>query len=256
MKFAIILVGSVFAATAAEAGTLYTVRTSDDMLRSLDTDTLLFTNVGLLGAPFDFGGLGWDSANQTMYMVTGFADSNLYTVDLNDGSAALVGSHGFGDMFGLAYDPTTDTLYSSRSTLGQGFYSLDRSDGSANFIGNPGVNLDGLAYDSKRDMIVGALAGPGDLYDIDRSDGSASLLFDGPFFNNAGLAYDPDNDLFWMIDWSGNLYTFDPSAGYSRTLIMSGLGAHDGLEWVPVPGAWALLGVGAVGLGRSRRRRA
>ena len=256
MKFAIILIGSVFAATAAEAGTLYTVRTSDDMLRALDTNTLLFTDIGVLGAPFDFGGLAWDSTNQTMYLVTGFADTNLYTVDLNNGSAALVGSHGFTDMFGLAYDPTTETLFSSRSTTGQGFYSLDRSNGSANFIGNPGVNLDGLAYDSTRDMIVGALAGPGDLYDIDRDDGSATLLFDGAFFNNAGLAYDPDTDLLWMIDWSGNLYTFDPNDGYSRTLIMSGLGPHDGLEWVPVPGAWALLGVGALGFGRSRRRRA
>lgn len=249
----VILVASLFVVATVDAGTLYTIRTGDDMLRSLDTDTLLFTDIGLIGVPFDFGGLGWDSRNDVMYMVTGFAGRNLYTVDLEDGDATLVGTHGFTDMFGLAYDPTTDTLYSSRSTTGQGFYSLDRSDGSADFIGNPGVNLDGLAYDSTRDMIVGAVAGPGDLYDIDRDDGSATLLFDGPFFNNAGLAYDPDNDLFWMIDWSGDLLTFDPSNGYARTVVMSGLGSHDGMEWIPEPASLSLLAVGGLLVLRRKR---
>ncbi len=155
-------------------------------------------------------------------------------------------------MFGLAYDPTTDKLYSSRSTTGRGFYWLDRSNGSANFIGNPGVNLDGLAYDSFRDMIVGALAGPGDLYDIDRSNGNATLLYDGAFFNNCGLAYDPETDLFWMIDWSGNLYTFDPNAGYGRTQVLGGLGAHDGLEFIPEPGTLLLLALGSLSLIRRR----
>jgi len=246
------MAASLFVTTTADAGYLYTIRTSDDMLRVLDTETLQFTNIGPIGVPFDFGGLAWDSTNQTMYMVTGFADTNLYTVNINNGSAALVGSHGFGDMFGLAYDPTTDKLYSSRSTTGQGFYSLDRSNGSPNYIGNPGVNLDGLAYDSFRDMIVGALAGPGDLYDINRSNGSATLLYDGAFFNNCGLAYDPETDLFWLIDWSGNLYTYDPNNGYARTQVLGALGAHDGLEFIPEPGTLLLLALG--GLSMIRRR--
>jgi hypothetical protein len=136
-------------------------------------------------------------------------------------------------MFGLAYDPTTDRLYSGRSTRGRGFYYLDREDGSATAVGgDPGINLDGLNYDSNRDQLVGGYAGPGDLYSIDRESGSATLLYDGDFFNNAGMAYDPDTDLHWMIDWSGNLYTFDPSKAYMRTTVMTGLGAHDGLEYV------------------------
>jgi hypothetical protein len=248
----VVLATSLFAIAAVDAGELYTIRTTDDMLRMLDTQTLQFTNIGQIGAPFDFGGLAWDSAHQTMYMVTGFADTNLYTVDITDGSTALVGSHGFDEMFGLAYDPTSDTLYSSRSTTGTGFYSLDRSDGSASFVGDPGVNLDGLAYDSLRDMVVGALAGPGDLYDINRSDGSATLLYDGAFFNNCGLAYDPDTDLFWMIDWSGNLYTFDPANGYARTQVLGGLGSHDGLEFIPEPGTLLLLAVGGLSIIRRR----
>jgi hypothetical protein len=239
-------------AAVVEAGTLYTVRTSDRMLRALDTDTLQFTNIGPLGVAFDFGGLAWDSKNSKMYMVQGFAGRNLYTVDLGSGAATLVGTHGFTDMFGLAYDSSTDTLYGGRSTTGRGFYTIDRSNGTASLIGDPQIYLDGLAYDSRRDMVVGGYAGPGDLYSINRSNGSATLLFDGPFFNNCGLAYDPEKDLFWMIDWSGVLYTFDPQNNYARTQIMGGLGAHDGLEFIPEPSALLLAAFGAAALVRRR----
>ena len=99
---------------------------------------------------------------------------------------------------------------------------------------------------------MGAHAGPGDLYDIDRSNGSATLLLDGAWFNNCGLAYDPETDLLWMIDWSGDLYTYDPSNGYARTHVMGGLGSHDGLEFIPEPGTLLLLALG--GLSMIRRR--
>lgn len=238
----------VILAASASAGTLYMVRTSDDMLRELNTDTLQIKDVGTLGVPFDFGGLAYDGSK--MYMVQGFAGNNLYTVDMNSGAASLVGSHGFADMFGLAYDPTTQELYGGRSTTGKGFYSLNRTNGSAKFIGDPGINLDGLAYDSKRDQVVGGDAGPGDLYKIDRNNGSAALLYNGDFFNNCGLAYDSEKDAYWMVDWSGNLYTFDPNNGYARKLMMSGLGAHDGMEFIPEPASALLLLAGALLLRR------
>ncbi len=217
-------------AAGAQAGDLYTIRTGDDMLRKFDTNTLAFTDIGTIGVPFDFGGMAWDSTNGKMYLVQGFAGTSLYTVDLGSGSATLVGNHGNPDVFSLAYDPTSDKLYAGLSTRQTGFFSVDRGSGGLNLIGNPGINLDGLTYDPIRGKVVGAYAGPGDLYDMDVSNGSGTLIYNGDFFNNCGVAYDGDTGLYWMLDWSGNMYSFDPGNGYARTLHASGLGAHDALS--------------------------
>lgn len=247
------IAAAVFAAagSVASADILYTVNPANDTLVRLDTNTLTLTTVGPLGVPFDFGGLAYDGS--TMYMVQGFAGQGLYTVDLDTGAATLVGNHGSSDMFGLEYDPSTGKLYGSESTRNSGFYELNRQTGAATLIGDPGISLDGLSYDSRRNILVGGYAGPGDLYSIDRGNGSASLLFDGDFFNNAGMAYIPSLDAHWMVDWSGNLYSFDPNNGYARTLLANLGAAHDGLALVPAPGALGLLAVG--GLAAARRRR-
>jgi hypothetical protein len=253
-RVGLFLVVAACAGTSAHAGILYTVRVDDNMLRSFDTQSLTFTDIGQLGVGFDFGDLAYDHSTSTMYMVQGFAGTGLYTVNLTEGDATLVGAHGFTDMFGIAYHSGRDELYGSRSTTGFGVYTLDRGNGSASFVGDPGVGLDAITYDPVRDRLVGAYAGPGDIYEIDPDTGGSTLLFDGDFFDNCGMAYDPDTDLYWLIDWSGNMYTINPDEG-DRTLVLSGLGAHDGLASttpIPAPGALALLGL-ACGIRRRRR---
>ncbi len=223
-----VAVGAISASSMA--GDLYTVRTSDDVLRKFDTNTLTFTDIGPIGVSFDFGGMTWDSSANTMYLIPGRAGPGFYSVDLNTGATTLIGFHGLRDLFSLAYDPTSNTVYAGQSTGVTGFHSIDVSNGAASFIGDPGVNLDGLMYDPNRNAVVGALAGPGDLYDIDLGSGSASLIYDGDFFDNGGLAWDEDTSLYWYIDWRGDMYTFDPANGYARSLVMSGLTAHDALS--------------------------
>lgn len=217
---------------SAIAGELYTVRTGDDVLRRFHTQTLTFTDIGPLGAAYDFGDLGYDPNSGKMYMVQGFAGTGLYTVDLNTGAASLVGSHGSSDMFSLVYEPNTGKMYCGESTRNRRFFSINLNTAQTTLIATTTINMDAMTYDPVQQIIVAAYAGPGDLYSVDPNTGSTALLNDGAFFNNCGMAFDDDTGLYWLIDWSGNLYSIDPNNGYARTLRLSGIGSHDGFAAV------------------------
>ncbi len=238
---------------------LVAIRDSEDKLVKIDPSTLTRTDIGSLGVSFSFGGLAWNSSNNTLYMIGGRGNNNLYTVSLETGAATLVGSHGITDLFGLEYDSSTGTMYASQFSGGTSIYTLNLSTGAATLLGNPGTGLGGLAYDSSRDQLVGINDGGGDLYKVDRTNGSLTLLFNGDFTNDSGLAYDASRDGFWDIDYSGNLFFFDATNSYARTTKLTGLGAHDGLALIaiPEPSTWILMGLGGIAmLGRLKRRAA
>ncbi|MDC0667114.1 hypothetical protein [Nannocystis radixulma] len=213
-------------------GLFVTVRAEDNMLRKLDPDTLVFTDIAPLTVDFDFGDLAWDEADQILYMIDGRPAESLWTVDLVTAGATLVGVHGIEDLFGLAWDPTTGKLHAgTRSPYG--FYEVNQATGAATWIGNPNLYIDGLTYDSKRDELIAIAGGEGSLFKIDRLTGAPTVLSNNGFINDAGLAYHPGKDLFYAIDWSGNLYTFDPNNGYGRTQLAADLDPHDGMEFIP-----------------------
>jgi len=211
---------------------LYTVRESDDTLQLFDTDNLVFHDIGPLGVTYDFGELAWDSSTGTMWMIDGRGTQSLHTVDLTTGAATVVGSHGIQDLFGLTFDTSTNTLYATGESP-SGFYEMNVNTGAAIWIGNPGMGSDGLTYDPGRDQLVGLEAGGGDIFTIDRATGLPTILASNGFVDNCGLAYEPVNDLIWAMDWSGNVFVFDPQNNYSRTSALVGVGSHDGLTYVP-----------------------
>jgi hypothetical protein len=217
--------------TGSLAGSLLTVRTDDNVLVALDPVTLVMTDIGNLNVDFDFGEIAWDDATDTMYMVDGWAQNSLYTVDITTGNATLVGFVGE-DLFGLEVDPTTGLLYGSRYSPGA-LYTLDPANGSPTSIGDIGYNGDGLAWDSLRNEMIGIQAGAGELYRVDLATGAGAVLSMNGFINNCGLAYEPIGDLFWAIDWSGDVFTYDPNNNYLRTSVMSVGNAHDGMAFVP-----------------------
>ena len=216
------------------ANWLYTVRESDNTLRRWDLLSGTWQDIGPLGTAFDFGDLAYDESTGTFYMIDGRGVQGLHTVDLATGAATLIGIHGITDLFGLTLDTSTNTLYASAFSP-PGLYAMDVGTGVANFVGNPGLNLDGIAYDATRDQVVGITAGPGDLWVVNRSNGALSFLSNYGFVNNCGLAYAPTADLYYAIDWSGVIYSWDPNAGYSRTIVSNTGIPHDGFVYIPDP---------------------
>ncbi|TRY31378.1 PEP-CTERM sorting domain-containing protein [Aliiglaciecola sp. M165] len=249
---------------SANAGLLMAIDNRNDTLVSIDTDTLALTTIGNLGTNVAFGGLSYDSNSDTLYMVGGRNNENLYTVDMTTGNASLVGSHGIRDLFAIAFDTTSGMLYGSQFSGGTGLFSLDVSTGAATTINAAmATGIGGMTYNAVSDILVGMNDGAGDLYNVNRANGDLTLLFDGPFVNNSGLAFDDEKDVYWSIDYSGNLFSYDNGNGFARTTELSGLGNFDGLAYInesvtqpndiPEPGALALFALGLLGLRKVRR---
>lgn len=263
----IVAVAVLLGGGLARGDMLYAVDATTQVLEAIDTDTLQLTTIGPLGIADQYGGLAYDAASRTLYLLSGRGGNGLYTVNMTTGAATLVGFHGVNDLFGLAFDPRTNALYGSQFSTGNQLYRLDAATGLATLVGSTGLprGLGGLAYNSATGTLVGVDNGLGSLYAVNPADGGATFLA-GPGPNNdGGLAYDPTKNLYWNIDYDGNLYSIDPSAGYARTRRLSGLGPQFGLAFVATgipavvePPSAVLLGIGAVGLacGSLRARRA
>jgi hypothetical protein len=167
----------------------------------------------------------------------------------------LVGNTGLNDLFGLAFDGAGN-LYGGMSTRSSGFYSINTSTGAPTLIGNPGIYLDALAYLPTTSQMYGIYAGhTPNLYSINTGTGAATgITNNAPFINNAGMTYDPDTKLFWVVDWSGQVLSIDPNT-FQETVVLTGQGDHDGLASAsPAPEPATIIGA-ALGVAALVRRR-
>jgi len=95
----------------------------------------------------DGRGMAYDEIHGILY-ATNYADSSLYTVDINTGQATLIGPTGVScELVGLAYDEMTQTLYLNEGYVTNSLYTVDVFTGAATLIGPNGhTYIDGLAW--------------------------------------------------------------------------------------------------------------
>ncbi|MCH7744816.1 MAG: hypothetical protein IIC84_01940 [Chloroflexi bacterium] len=204
-------------------------------LLTLDKDTYAVSIVGPLGITNTFGGLAYDKSTGTLYGISGSTDESLYSINTSTGAATFIGNYGIEDMFGLAYSPVTGRLLGSQSLDDGNLYSLNRSTGAATLIGGMGgPKIDGLAYHTKRQQLFGYESPNSGLWAIDEITGMATLVGIGSFLNITGFAYNSEDDILLVADFSGHVKEVDPDTG-ATTLVSISNKNITGLTFVPGP---------------------
>lgn len=245
---------------SAAAGTLFGINDTDNSLVIINPETATVTTVGSLGvASGDFGDLAYDSTTGTAYWAAGRGNNNLYSVNLTTGAASLIGDYGVDDLFGLTFNTANNTLYGFSAN--NSVYTINVSTGASTVLsGNSGLYPGGAAYVAATDTIYLQAAGGGNVNTINAATGAGTFFSPGVgFINDGGLTWDAARGLFFANDWSGNLYSYDPSFS-SRSLVLNTGYAMDGIisvesGAVPEPATWAMMLLGFFGLGAAIRSR-
>jgi hypothetical protein len=187
-------------------------------LEKINLDTKAISFIGSLGVPYTFGDLAFDPTTQTLFMVDGQSGTNLYRVDTSTGAATLIGSHGIASMRALGLDTSNGKLFGGVAS--GAVFSLNPSTAVATSVGG-NVSLDGLTFDTKRGRLVGVTANVsgGTLWTINESTGVNTNLAAAGNIDNNGITYDPIVDMYFAVDFGGNLFQYDPSANMARTTV-------------------------------------
>ncbi|MEZ5962293.1 MAG: hypothetical protein R3F56_00475 [Planctomycetota bacterium] len=180
--------------------------------------------------------MAYDAATRTMYL-TSTGNDSLYSLDLDTGTATLIGAYGNSAlvMHGLEFDSSTGQLYGV-SSHDNGLYSIDKVTGAATLIGTSGLtSFTNLCYDSRANIMWATNSGTDSFYRMDLTSGAATLVgaLSGPT-NPNGLAYDSDSDTVYLVDNStDNLYTIDRVTGAASVVGSNGSGNLLGLAYLP-----------------------
>ena len=189
------------------------------------------------GVVFGVNNAQAQTSTGTMYGVDPAA-SNLYTVDLSDGSWDLVGGTGTGSPIGLAWDSCNSVMY-GLDTGNDSLYSVNLSTGTWTLIGDSGLIFSRtIGFDSANCVLYGSGDNNGtDLFIVNRTTGAWTVVDASEALLNSTVAmeYDEDTSAMYAIETDGtnSLYQINLANGsvvsssalaLTQGLTMSGLG--------------------------------
>lgn len=193
--------------------------------------------------------------------------NTLVTFDPATGSATGSLSILDAEITSIAFDVTTGTLFGNDTlTYGRSsnLYTIDPVTGGTSLVGSIGYSsVFGLGFDQAGNLF-GIDDSSKDFLQIDTLTAASTLITTGLFNGAFDLASDPDTGIMYVSEaFAHKLHTIDLSTGATTYVGPYGNGSNIaglafGVAAVPVPAALPLmvLGLGALGMARRRRRAA
>ncbi|SER25054.1 PEP-CTERM protein-sorting domain-containing protein [Nitrosomonas sp. Nm51] len=231
--------------------------TTDSTFYSIDFATGTGTTIG------GVGGVGFSDVEalsffgNTLYAIDD-SSNQLITIDTTTGAGTAVGALGVSVTGpGLAISASGSAFMADQ--FGGDLWTVNLGTGAATLLnGSIGADLDGLTF--LGNTLYGVDAGNDSLYTVDTVTGAASLVGAGGTLTGLSTQSALATDGTWLYagDDDGDYFRINPATGAATVITTDGTDV-EGLAIqqstaVPLPTTLALLGIGLIGFGFTKRK--